>query len=125
MTTVKDANPPVRKRAKQKPLADADGEPLKSLDKNGEPIDQGVVTDKVRQRVEDYSAAVYEFGQAKKNKEIVGHDLEEAMHEAGITSVIAKDHEGISYRYVLKTAERIKRQKIKDGVFESDASDDE
>lgn len=124
MTTT-EQDPPKRKRAKQKPLVDGTGEPLKNLDAKGEPIEQGVVTEKVRQRAEEYSVAVYEFGQAKLNKEIVEHDLETALHEAGLTSVVAKDHEGTYYRYTLKTAERIKRQKLKDGAVGTDGVYDE
>ena len=120
-----EQDPPKKKRAKQKPLTDGNGEPLKNLDKYGEPIETGVVTEKVRELVEAYSVAVYEYGQAKQNKDLVSHDLERAMHDAGVVSVVAKDHEGVSYRYSLLTDERIKRKKLKDGDTDSYDGDEE
>ena len=113
-----DADPPKRKRAKQKPLVDGTGEPLKTLDADGHPIEQGVVSEKVRERVEDYSAATFAEGEKAKEKKEAELLLNEAMHEAGIRTVIAKDHNGMAYEYRIKTTETIKRRKLKTQVDE-------
>lgn len=105
---------PVRRRPRQKPLTTPDGDTLKPLDKSGKPIEKGVPTEAVRQAAEDYSAAMYAYGTAKHEKDECEQRLKDAMHEAGIEDVIARDHEGLPYRYCLKVAETVKRKKVKD-----------
>lgn len=103
-----------RRRTRSRPLVDKTGEPLKSHDKDGNPITEGVVNEEVRSAAEDYSAAMYSYGQAKAEKENAEERLKDAMHDAGVSECIARDHDGLPYRYCLKVAETVKRKKLKD-----------
>lgn len=105
---------PQRRRPRQQPLVTKDGDTLKNHDKDGNPIEKGVVNEEVRQAAEDYSAAMYAYGQAKAEKDNAEEKLKDAMHDAGVSECVARDHEGLLYRYVIKEAETVKRKKLKD-----------
>lgn len=106
---------PERKRAKSRPLTTPDGEELKPLDTNGEPIIEGVVTEDVRQAAEEYSLALYKKSKAveeKKNSELV---LIEEMHKAGIDRCNITDGDGNPVTFRIQSKEAVKKEKCKNG----------